>query len=108
MRLPSLLLDADPGQDYYATPYVAEIVNTTTNLWFQYLAYRGIKNCLDQGHDGIFITTFLGYGLIGLGSFLFHMTLKCMLFCSMHDTQSRPRIAIDKGQIHGSWWTSFR
>ncbi|KAL1586913.1 hypothetical protein WHR41_04210 [Cladosporium halotolerans] len=63
-------------ENYYATPYSAEIVNTLTNLLFIYLAYRGIANCLAHGHDRIFLITFVGYLLVGSGSFLFHTTLK--------------------------------
>ncbi|OCK85955.1 alkaline ceramidase-like protein [Lepidopterella palustris CBS 459.81] len=63
-------------EDYYATIYSAEIVNTLTNLLFMYLAGKGINNCLKHGHDTIFLVTFVGYMLVGTGSFLFHATLK--------------------------------
>jgi dihydroceramidase len=64
-------------QDYYATTYVAELINTFTNLLFMALAVRGIRNCLRHGHDSIFLIGFMGYGAVGTGSFLFHATLKC-------------------------------
>lgn len=63
-------------QDYYATPYAAEIVNTLTNLLFVYLAYLGIQSCRKYGHDTVFLVSFVGYLLVGTGSFLFHATLK--------------------------------
>ncbi|KZF26295.1 alkaline phytoceramidase [Xylona heveae TC161] len=63
-------------EDYYATIYAAEVINTLTNLLFLYLAYKGISNCWTQGHDSIFLVTFVGYLLVGAGSFLFHATLK--------------------------------
>jgi dihydroceramidase len=63
-------------ENYYATRYSAEIVNTLTNLLFIYLAYRGISNCLQQNHERIFLLTFIGYLIVGSGSFLFHTTLK--------------------------------
>jgi dihydroceramidase len=63
-------------ENYYATRYSAEIVNTLTNLLFIYLAYRGITNCLQQSHERIFLLTFIGYLIVGSGSFLFHTTLK--------------------------------
>ncbi|KAK8196484.1 alkaline ceramidase ydc1 [Zalaria obscura] len=63
-------------EDYYATIYSAEIVNTLTNLLFVWLAFRGISNCIRNQHDSIFLVTFLGYLLVGTGSFLFHATLK--------------------------------
>ncbi|TKA68883.1 hypothetical protein B0A49_05353 [Cryomyces minteri] len=66
-----------PGTtDYYATVYSAEIVNTLTNLLFQYLAFKGILSCIQNRHDTVFLVTFVGYLLVGTGSFLFHMTLK--------------------------------
>ncbi|KAI4726838.1 alkaline ceramidase-like protein [Aureobasidium sp. EXF-10728] len=63
-------------EDYYATIYSAEIVNTLTNLLFVWLAFRGINNCIQNGHDRIFLVTFIGYLVVGTGSFLFHSTLK--------------------------------
>ncbi|KAF2094544.1 alkaline phytoceramidase [Rhizodiscina lignyota] len=63
-------------EDYYATIYAAEIVNTLTNLLFMSLAFVGIRNCLQNGHDRIFLVTFVGYLIVGSGSFAFHTTLK--------------------------------
>jgi dihydroceramidase len=62
---------------YYATYYSAEIVNTLTNLLFLYLAYKGIKSCRKYSHDSVFAVTYFGYFLVGIGSFMFHTTLKC-------------------------------
>ena len=47
-------------EDYYATIYSAEIVNTLTNLLFIALGVRGIRNCLKYGHDSIFVVSFCG------------------------------------------------
>ena len=63
-------------KDYYATIYSAEIVNSLTNLLFVYLAARGVRNCLEHGHDTVFLVAFMGYGITGLGSMAFHSTLK--------------------------------
>ncbi|KAK1031253.1 alkaline ceramidase ydc1, partial [Friedmanniomyces endolithicus] len=63
-------------ENYYATPYSAEIVNTLTNALFVYLACKGMYNCYTQGHDRIFLLTFIGYLIVGSGSFAFHTTLK--------------------------------
>jgi hypothetical protein len=41
------------------------------------LAFKGIYNCLKHGHDNVFLVTFLGYLIVGSGSFAFHATLKC-------------------------------
>ena len=43
-----------------------------------YLAYKGIVSCRKYGHDTIFLVTFIGYLLVGSGSFAFHASLKCM------------------------------
>ncbi|KIV81482.1 hypothetical protein PV11_03667 [Exophiala sideris] len=63
-------------EDYYLTTYSAEIVNALTNLVFVYLAYKGISNCIRNGHDSVFLLGFISYLVIGLGSFFFHTTLK--------------------------------
>ncbi|KAF2120527.1 alkaline ceramidase-like protein [Lophiotrema nucula] len=63
-------------EDYVMTVWAAEIVNTTTNFLFMWLAARGIRNCLSNGHDRIFLIAYIGYLLVGTGSFFFHMTLK--------------------------------
>ena len=67
-------------ENYYATHYAAEFVNTLTNLLFLYLAFKGIFNCLRNGHDRIFLITFCGYLVVGSGSLAFHATLKCKLY----------------------------
>jgi len=63
-------------EDYYATIYSAEIVNTLTNLLFIGLGIRGFRNVLKYGHDKIYLVAFAGYMLVGTGSFFFHSTLK--------------------------------
>ncbi|KAI5302686.1 hypothetical protein KEM56_000451 [Ascosphaera pollenicola] len=63
-------------ENYYATHYAAEIVNTTTNLLFFFLGVRGCINCKQNGHDTIYFLAYLGYLLVGFGSFWFHATLK--------------------------------
>lgn len=69
-------------EDYYATVYSAEIVNTMTNLLFMWLGIKGIISCRRNQHDQIFLVSFCGYLLVGTGSFLFHSTLKCK--CPIH------------------------
>ncbi|KAH8727599.1 ceramidase [Phaeosphaeriaceae sp. PMI808] len=63
-------------ENYVVTQYSAEIVNTLTNLLFVYLAVKGIRSCIIHGHDTVFLVSFIGYLLVGSGSFLFHATLK--------------------------------
>lgn len=95
-------LGRSPPQDYYATIYSAEIVNTLTNLMFAFLAVRGIVNCIQHDHDATFIGTFMGYGLVGLGSFCFHASLKCK--SSLLPATSSPAKSASK--THGSLSTS--
>ncbi|KAK2760825.1 hypothetical protein FQN54_002063 [Arachnomyces sp. PD_36] len=63
-------------EDYYATIYSAEIVNTVTNFLFLLLGIKGIRSCRNNGHDRVFLVGFVGYLIVGFGSFLFHATLK--------------------------------
>ncbi|KAK2807621.1 hypothetical protein FQN51_000058 [Onygenales sp. PD_10] len=63
-------------EDYYFTPYAAEIVNTLTNLVFVFLGCKGISNCIRNGHDPVFLVAFISYVVIGIGSTCFHATLK--------------------------------
>ena len=46
---------------------------------FMYLAVKGIRNCMANGHDQVFLVAYVGYLLVSIGSFLFHATLKCTL-----------------------------
>ena len=48
-----------------------------TNALFLWLGIKGIRNCISQGHDRVFILAYLGYLLVGIGSISFHATLKC-------------------------------
>lgn len=57
--------------DYWATIYSAEIVNTLTNLLFMGLGIKGARSCIRNGHDKIFLISFVGYTLVGAGSFAF-------------------------------------
>lgn len=70
-------------EDYYATIYAAELINTFTNGLFILLAIKGVMSCLRNDHDRIYLGSYAGYATVGMGSFLFHGTLKCM---SPHDT----------------------
>lgn len=80
-------------QDYYATEYSAEIVNTLTNLMFMWLGVQGIRSCRRNGHDQIFIVALIGYLVVGTGSFLFHSTLKCK--CPYTPSQAQNVTAAD-------------
>lgn len=51
---------------------------TVTNGLFMWLGIRGIRNCMKEEHPSIFLISYIGYMVVGLGSILFHATLKCM------------------------------
>lgn len=71
-----------------------------TNLWFMYLSAKGIHNCLTNGHSTVFLVSFIGYLLVGTGSFLFHATLKCMFVrASFGSSRSDHAAMIDPMQL---------
>ncbi|KAI0165948.1 alkaline phytoceramidase-like protein [Xylariaceae sp. FL1272] len=63
-------------EDYVMSYYCAEVCNTVTNALFLWFGYRGIRDCLRYAHPTIFFVTFVGYIIVGVGSTLFHATLK--------------------------------
>ncbi|GAO46657.1 putative alkaline dihydroceramidase Ydc1 [Saitoella complicata NRRL Y-17804] len=62
-------------ENYVISSFIAEFINTTTNLGFMVLALFLIVNTIKQGHETRMIITALGFMLVGLGSFLFHASL---------------------------------
>ncbi|KAK1638146.1 alkaline phytoceramidase [Colletotrichum phormii] len=63
-------------EDYVVSYYCAEVCNTLTNLLFLWLGFKGVYNCVSQGHPRIFLIAYLGYVIVGLGSTAFHTSLK--------------------------------
>lgn len=63
-------------EDYAMSYWCAEVCNTLTNILFLWLGCRGVKSAYKNSHPSIFIVAFLGYTVVGLGSSLFHATLK--------------------------------
>ncbi|KAI1814627.1 alkaline dihydroceramidase [Poronia punctata] len=63
-------------EDYVMSYYCAEVCNTVTNILFLWLGVRGIRDCIKYNHPSIFLATFVGYIVVGIGSTLFHGTLK--------------------------------
>ncbi|KAI3534842.1 alkaline phytoceramidase [Colletotrichum filicis] len=63
-------------EDYVVSYYCAEVCNTLTNLLFLWLGFKGVHNCVSQGHPRIFLVAYLGYVIVGLGSTAFHTSLK--------------------------------
>ncbi|RYP23972.1 hypothetical protein DL765_000858 [Monosporascus sp. GIB2] len=63
-------------QDYAMSYWCAEVCNTLTNILFLWLGSRGIRSAYRNCHPSVFIVGFVGYTVVGLGSTLFHATLK--------------------------------
>ncbi|CAO3581065.1 unnamed protein product [Absidia cylindrospora] len=63
-------------ENYTVSPYVAEFINTTTNLSFALLSLFGIYNTIHNNCKKSFILAHLGVLLVGFGSWCFHMTLQ--------------------------------
>lgn len=63
-------------EDYVVTKYIAEFCNTTTNLVFVVLATIAIYNAIRYHYERRILLSSFGYLLVGIGSWLFHMTLK--------------------------------
>lgn len=78
------------------TKYIAEPVNTLTNLMFMGAALYGMWRVYQQRLPSRFIGGFAGLGLVGCGSFLFHMTLK-------HEAQLLDELPMIWASSYVSW-----
>lgn len=63
-------------ENYVVSTYIAEALNTTTNSIFIALAAFAIYHAYHNRLEPRFIFTAFGFLLVGIGSWLFHMTLK--------------------------------
>ncbi|KAI6711330.1 hypothetical protein JHW43_006160 [Diplocarpon mali] len=63
-------------EDYILTSYIAEVVNTLTNLTYLYYALHGIKNNANRKDAVLRNLPYLGIAGVGLGSAVFHATMK--------------------------------
>ncbi|CAG8550436.1 12899_t:CDS:2 [Funneliformis mosseae] len=62
-------------ENYIVHKYIAEFINTTTNLIFISLAIFGIHSTLKYGLSFRNVLGYAGIALVGIGSWCFHMTL---------------------------------
>ncbi|WRT67648.1 uncharacterized protein IL334_004620 [Kwoniella shivajii] len=62
--------------NYVHTPYIAETINTLTNLPSILLGLYGCLSVIKNGLPTRFAFCYLGLSLIGIGSFGFHMSLR--------------------------------
>jgi len=63
-------------EDHIITTYIAEFVNTLTNVSYLLYAYHGIKNNASRKDAILRNLPYLGLAGVGIGSALFHATLK--------------------------------
>ncbi|CEP25083.1 YDC1 [Cyberlindnera jadinii] len=63
-------------ENYVVSPYVAEAMNTLSNSVFILLAVFAVYSSVKNKHEIRFAIISLGFMLVGVGSWLFHMTLK--------------------------------
>lgn len=62
-------------ENYLFNPYIAEVVNSLTNIGFILLAVHHIYSTFKYGHGWLYIFISLGFASVGVGSFMFHSTL---------------------------------
>ena len=62
--------------NYEVSHYIAEFWNTFTNLGMIITAIYGIQQSRKQGIEPRYVNSFIGLLLIGIGSWMFHMTLR--------------------------------
>lgn len=63
-------------ENYVVSPYIAEALNTLTNSVFIALALFAIFHAYKNKLEPRFLLTGFGFMLVGIGSWLFHMTLR--------------------------------
>ncbi|CAG59972.1 uncharacterized protein GVI51_H05445 [Nakaseomyces glabratus] len=63
-------------ENYVVTPYIAEWCNTITNAAFLVVAFYCTYSAYTNKLEKRFIFIGLGFSLVGIGSWLFHMTLQ--------------------------------
>ncbi|PVH85176.1 alkaline phytoceramidase [Cadophora sp. DSE1049] len=63
-------------EDYILTPYIAEVINTLTNVTYLIYAFHGIKNNANRKDAVLRNLPYLGIAAVGFGSAIFHATMK--------------------------------
>ncbi|ODV87548.1 hypothetical protein CANARDRAFT_97527 [[Candida] arabinofermentans NRRL YB-2248] len=62
-------------ENYILSPYIAEVVNSFTNFIFLLLGAHHLYSTIKNKFGYLYIFISIGFAAVGLGSFLFHMTL---------------------------------
>lgn len=63
-------------ENYLFSPYIAEMINSLTNLMFIFLALHHVYSTFKNKHPRLYIFVSLGFASVGIGSFMFHSTLQ--------------------------------
>ncbi|KAG7876272.1 hypothetical protein KL938_004663 [Ogataea parapolymorpha] len=63
-------------ENYIFTPYIAEVVNSFTNFIFVALAMGHLWSTFKNNFGSLYVFISIGFASVGIGSFLFHMTLR--------------------------------
>lgn len=63
-------------ENYEYSPYVAEFWNTLSNFWILFFGAFGAVHAFRHQSEKYFSLTYFGLFIVGIGSFLFHCTLK--------------------------------
>ncbi|EKD20913.1 alkaline phytoceramidase [Drepanopeziza brunnea f. sp. 'multigermtubi' MB_m1] len=105
-------------EDYILTPYIAELINTLTNLTYLLYAYHGIKNNANRKDAVLRNLSYLGIAAVGLGSAVFHATMKSWTQWYragghrpgyIHDPLHRIQVFSERGEMgYGSWPGSMK
>lgn len=115
--LPDCKLTLSPSltrceENYTYSPYIAEFVNTLSNIPFICLGLYGYYRVLHQGLPRRYGYLMLGLSVIGGGSGLFHMTVSCegpdlgrrwrvQLNASLCSSSATMVLAVDGRVAHG-------
>jgi hypothetical protein len=115
--LPDCKLTLSPSltrceENYTYSPYIAEFVNTLSNIPFICLGLYGYYRVLQQGLPRRYGYLMLGLSIIGGGSGLFHMTVSCegpdldrrrrvQLNASLCSSSATMVLAVDGRVAHG-------
>jgi dihydroceramidase len=61
--------------NYVVTPYIAEFWNTISSLYFTAISFFGLYLAYKQKSETRLFLSYIGLGIVGIGSALFHATL---------------------------------
>ncbi|KAG0652352.1 Alkaline ceramidase YDC1 [Hyphodiscus hymeniophilus] len=90
-------------KDNIITPYIAEFINTLTNVTYLYYAFHGIRSNSNRKDAILRNLPYLGIALVGIGSAVFHSTLiNYLQWCKF------PRESLVAGPLDLSFYSEFQ